>query len=249
MLLCVFDTNDLLTAYKKIDQVQLNAEYLETIVTGSGQFSVVAWTGINPLSYEIQTLSIGATQKNDLLFRLRRNAGQAYSIEGTKIYFGEHTSVEVPEQMEENQRFVPVSINLLEVTNRLTVSLTNEKKNLDYAIDIESGNCSMNLDETVAWDETIRYSHTDVEEDGILESDFTLLKLEPALNNTLVITRKSTGKEIYRANLLKELLAKNPYLNFDCDHDFNIEIVTDGSYMILEIWVNEWPVHSYEIEM
>jgi hypothetical protein len=67
----------------------------------------------------------------------------------------------------------------------------------------------------------------------------------------LVVFHKASGKELYRGDLLGTLLLKNPNVNLACDHDFVVRFTTEdkcdcGTYTIMEIWVNNWLVHSYE---
>jgi len=78
-----------------------------------------------------------------------------------------------------------------------------------------------------------------------------MLKLETGQENTLVIKSKEGETELFRGSLLGTLLLKNPEVNLACDHDFVIDFTAEdqcdcGEYIILEIRVNNWLVHSYQ---
>lgn len=252
--LCVFDKNGMLVSYRQKDDVTLNEDYTERIDVESGLYTVIVWSGINDSSLDVTKLQDGETRKGDLLFRLKREQGLASSIDGKSLYYGESRAVYV-ENGKSDALYEQVSVNMLEVTNRLTVTVEGLNGNLDdYEINIESDNGSMNVDGSIAEDEVIKYDFIQSVSDGILESQFTLLKLETGNNNTLVIRDKVTGEELYRESLLGTLLLKNPYVNLNCDHDFTINFTAKdqcncGTYMITEIWVNSWLVHSYNTDI
>jgi len=143
---------------------------------------------------------------------------------------------------------------MLEVTNRITISVEGLAQPDLYQILIESNAGSMNIDGTLASDDTLQYIPNDSEETDPPEATFTLLKLSTGYENTIVIRDTTSGTEIYRGSLLGALILKNPEVNLACDHDFTIRFTAEdpcdcGTYVITEIHVNEWLVHSYETEM
>lgn len=256
MTLCVFDKDGVLATYQQKDGLALNKDYTESIEINSGLYTVVAWTGLDDSNYDINGLQNGVTKKHDLLFRLKRLQNQAYSIDGTEIYYGESPAVYVSKAEDSQSIFENTAVNLFEQTNRLTVSVEGlDITNLDnYEITIESDNGSMNLDGTIASDGILVYNGEYIDTPGILEAKFTLLKLETGNENTIVIKDKLNNTELYRESLLGTLLLKNPEVNLNCDHDFTIRFTAKdqcqcGTYTIMEIWVNNWLVHSYDTDM
>ncbi|MFC4677192.1 FimB/Mfa2 family fimbrial subunit, partial [Dysgonomonas termitidis] len=89
---------------------------------------------------------------------------------------------------------------------------------------------------------------------SLLEARLTILKLATGCNTSLVIRNRADNSELYRGDLLGTLLLKNPEVNLACDHDFTIRFTAKdqcrcGTYMITEIWVNNWLVHSYTTDL
>lgn len=251
MILCVFDQSNTLTTYITKENVELSKNYMEEllITSGSGVYTVTTWFGINTSTYDINDLKPGITKKDDILFRLKRTQESAYSLEGEQVYFGESPAFYINSKEYTVQN---TTVNLQEISNRLTVSIEGINSDPEeYEIYIESSSSSMNLDGTIAQDILLRYdSEKRTSTSMQVIDEFTLLKLETGYTYTLVIKNKKNEQELYRESLLGTLLLKNPYVNLDCDHDFTIQFTAKdlcecGTYTIMEIWVNNWLVHSY----
>ncbi|GHU90752.1 hypothetical protein FACS1894155_09510 [Bacteroidia bacterium] len=250
--LFVFDRNGQLVSYKKEDRGDmLYSGYKQTMMAGNGLFTVVAWTGvdIDPFLREKEIVT-----KNNLLFRIQRTAQQSVSLDGKRVYFGESPMIFLPDPAEYGSLFESTAINLQEMTNRIRVQIEGLSKADDYEVFIESANGSMNVDGSIATDEMIRYTAQPVFTEGVLEANLTFLKLTTGYNTTLVVKDKRNNRELYRGDLLGTLLLKNPGVNLACDHDFTIRFATKdqcecGTYMIMEIWVNNWLVHSYDTDL
>lgn len=254
LTLCVFDENDILVAYAHKGDVTLGKGYSEEItIADKGLYTVMAWAGINVPYFETQQLQLGKTTKSDLLFRLQRSKSVAALIKEGRVYSGESRAV----YMDGGTSAVTetTSVNLQEITNRLTISVEGLKGNVeDHEVYVESDNGSMVMDGSIAGDEVVRHNPVALSYSSQLNAEFSLLKLETGHNNTIVVRNKVSGKELYRGSLLGTLLLKNPEVDLNCDHDFAIRFTTQdqcecGNYVITEIWVNNWLVHSYDTEM
>jgi hypothetical protein len=250
----VFDENGLLVRYKKDNDVKLARSYTDRLeLNKGGLYTVVAWSGLDEASFDINMPQEMVSKKSDLLFRLKRTLKQASSIAGETMYYGESQAVYIPDA-EAESIFETTTINMQEITNRLTIFIEGLDNPDNYYVDIESDNGSMNIDGTSAQDEVIDYSFTQLTRDNILEAQFTLLKLDTENSNTIVVKSKIDGRELYRGSLLGTLLLKNPDVNLNCDHDFVIRFTTHdqcscGTYTIAQIWVNNWLVHSYDTDL
>jgi len=250
----VFDGDGVLVTHQRKKATNLDRSYIERIDLGSGFYSVLAWTGIEDSHFDVSDLQDGITQKSDLLFLLKRVQDIASLTNDKKVYYGESAAIYV-EAINSESEYINVPVNLLEITNRFTITIKGLKEKADdYDIYIESDNGSMNLDGSIAQDKIIKYTSTILYESEILRSEFTTLKLETDHNNTIVIRSKSNGKLLYSGNLLEALLLKNPNVNLNCDHDFTIDFTVEDqggsdTYIMMKIWVNNWLVHSYETEM
>ncbi|MDR0865106.1 MAG: FimB/Mfa2 family fimbrial subunit [Candidatus Symbiothrix sp.] len=252
LTLFVFDTNGTLVSYQQNEPIQLQKGRQQAVKASNGLFTVLAWAGLNAGLYDLDLQNI--TTRQDILFRLKRVAEQALSIEGNTIYYGESPAVFLPDPKDAGSVFEHTAINMQEITNRITVSVEGLPNAENYEINIESRNASMNVDGSIASDEKINYASKTEVKAGVLESKFTLLKLSTGYNSTIVIKSKQDGQELYRGDLLGTLLLKNPDVNLACDHDFTIRFTTKdqckcGTYTIMEIWVNNWLVHSYETDL
>lgn len=252
--LCVFDNNDVLVTYVHKEGVTLKKGYTEEIsVSGKGIHTVVAWSGIHTQYFDINQLQPGKTTKKDWLFHLKRSQHIAVSMKGVQVYSGESRAFYLDGGVSGISEHT--SVNLQEITNRLTISVEGLDRNEEeYEVYIESDNGSMNVGGSLAEDETVRYDPVTSPNGGRINEKFYLLKLETGHNNTIVIRNKISGKELYKGSLLGTLLLKNPEVDLSCDHDFTIKFTTQdqcecGTYTIKEIWVNNWLVHSYDTEM
>jgi len=254
MLLCLFDENDVLVSYQEINNVPLDANYVHTIDINSGVYSVIAWTGLDHNHFDWAILNIGSTTKDDLLFHLKRSTNLAASIEGLKIYSGGSEPVFLPQATSSEPLYENVTVNLQEITNRVHISVEGLTKADDYEVEIESDNGAMNIDGSLAQDNLIQHTAEHIYRENIMESDFTLLKLDNNHKNVIVIKNKLNGTELYRGSLLEALILRNPNINLECDHDFTIHFKIDdpqegATYAQVKIWVNDWLVHSYETEL
>ncbi|GHT88961.1 hypothetical protein FACS189474_5120 [Bacteroidia bacterium] len=252
--LYVFDSNGILVSYGEDNNVSMQRDYSRTVDASGGLFTVIAWTGLNNGAFDWKAPEEKVTTKNDLLFRLQRATQQAASLDGKRVYYGESPTVFLPDPAEYGSIFESAKINLQEITNRFTVSVEGLPQAEDYEVVIESANGSMNIDGSIAGDEVIRYPSQPAVKEGILEAKFTVLKLATGYNGTLIVKDKRDNRELYRGDLLGTLLLKNPEVNLACDHDFTIRFTTKdqcdcGTYMIAQIWVNNWLVHSYATEL
>jgi hypothetical protein len=255
--LFVFDENNNLVAFRDAGNDEIAASYSKTLKVRNGLFTVVAWGGLSTDAINVQEIKEFTTTKKDALFRMIQNAsGEISSPEGTRIYFGESQPIFLPDPAEYGSIFKQAEVNMQEVTNRLTVQIEGLPQNNDFEITIESENSGMNLDGSVDQGSLVKYVSTTPVFDtaGVLQANLTTLQMLSGYNTALVIKNKTLGTELYRGDLLGTLLLKNPNVNLACDHDFTIRFtVADkcdcGNYMIMEIWVNNWLVHSYSTDL
>lgn len=252
--LFIFDRAGLLTAAKRLDNVHLTASLADTVTVGNGLYTVVAWAGLDRSFFDLNSWQIGVTTKDELLLRVLRTGDQAHPTDGASLYYGESGAVLLQAGKSESV-FESVSVNLLEVTNRITVTVEGLPDNGDdYEIVVEADNGAMNIDGTVARDDLLRYEPVVTAEGGVLQAEYTLLKLETGHTYTIALRNSATGADLFRGSLLGALILLNPNVDLACDHDFDLRFtVVDqcncGTYAIAEIWVNNWLVHTYGLEM
>ncbi len=252
VLFGIFNAEGILaTSYEK-KNIQIQSGYFEPVEVAPGDYSVIAWSGIDNANYDIFPLQNGITTKEDLLFRLKRVQNQANSITGTYVFFGESPVVSVPENSGRNDVFERVDVNMQEITNRITVSLEDVPSGDEFEIIILSDNGSMNVNGIIANDDIINYPAVYSLEEKSIHADFTVLKLQSNRINTLIIRNITAGTEIYNGDLLNALILKNPDIDLSCDHDFVIRFTLEeqnGTYAIANVYINGWLLHSYNTNM
>ncbi len=251
----IFDGDGLLTYHRTLTDVTLGEDFTVSIPTDPGLYTVVGWAGLDGDYFDISEPQDGVTRKEDLLFAIKRTDGTAGQLPDVPVYFGESAAVYVdPGENSSEEEYRAVGINLLEITNRITVSVEGlPTDSVDYAITIEADNGSMDYDGSIAEDDLLIYEPSLSYGDGTVEGDFTLLKLETGFTYQIVVRNIISGTELYRGNLLGTLILKNPEVDLICDHDFTIRFTAEdqcdcGTYTMVEIWVNNWLVHSYDTE-
>lgn len=251
--LYLFDKNDILIDHQQETSIGRVGEYTHTFTASNGIYSVIAWTGLEPVHYDLNTLQNGITTKEDLLFQLKHTSEGSSGLNNNTLFFGESKAVYLSEVINTSSNPENISINLQEITNRIRVIINGLPDPGNHEIILESDNGSMLINGVIMPEQAFPYTGIDLVRDGILESAFTLLKLETGHKSTLIVKNKISGEELYRGDLLGTLLLKNPDINLKCEHDFVIEFTAQdqcecGTYMITEIWVNNWLVHSYDTE-
>ncbi|MDR0811369.1 MAG: FimB/Mfa2 family fimbrial subunit [Paludibacter sp.] len=252
--LFVFDKNEKLVSFQDIDNEIDTRSFNQMLAVRDGVFSVVAWAGLGAQEFEILPLKTEIVTKSDLLFRLKHASQQAAAIDGKRVYFGESSAAFLPDPARYGSVYENVAVNMQEITNRFTIQIEGLPHDDDYEVKIESSNGAMSVGGEIAPDETVVYNSQPTFTGSVLEAQFTLLKLAFGTNTALIIRDKRLNKELYRGDLLGTLLLKNPNVNPACDHDFTIRLTTRdqcecGTYMIVEIWVNNWLVHSYDSDL
>ena len=81
------------------------------------------------------------------------------------------------------------------------------------------------------------------------------MQLKTGYNNQITVRNKKSQDIIWQGDLIGSILIKNKNINLDCQNDFNVKFVIKdkclgcGTYICWAIYVNDWLVHSYEIEL
>lgn len=254
LLIGVFNREDLLVYHTEVENVVLAEDFFQQIELNSGLYTVRAWAGLDKDLYELQELQDSVTTATSIFLRLRSTDTIAYPVEDRKLFYGESTAVYVAEGTEAEPGWERVTVNMQELINRLTIQAEGLSRINEYEFIVEADNSVLNLDGTIREGGLVEYVASGSVVNGIIEVDLTLLTLQSGYANTLIIRNVTLDEELFRGNLLGTLLLKNPEVNLACDHDFVIRFAAEdqcdcGTYVITEIWVNNWLVHSYETTM
>lgn len=259
-----FDKNGILAGMQEVDNPKLSADYEIYMPLPEGQYTFVAWTGLDKNRLDLSNLQVGTTKKSDLLFSIKEKAGfaDANPVPGFKIYQGVSEEVYLPSSDDNGTVERHTKINLLEQTNRINVTIVGLKEPSNFEVRVYSANGSMNADGDIAMNKNvIQYPGiaTANAKDQQLVSQFNTLKLKTGYKNTLEVYDKFQQKVIFRADLVGSILLSksdnhDTNINLDCTHDFNIKLfvrdVCDcGDYTFISCEVNliKWDIHSYNI--
>jgi hypothetical protein len=249
--LYLFDERGVLAGVNTAPEVRLASDYTYTVEAKNGLYTVVAWAGVNAETFDMATPRVGITTKDDVLFSLRNIEGRALPYDGHRVYYGESEAVSLPDPAIYGSVFKEVSVNMSELTNRITVEVEGLPSPDDYEVTIETRMGAVCFGGGEKSGNQIDYMPVVHPASDVLAASFTVMELTTGFGTSLVVCHKASGKELYRGDLLGTLLLKNPNVNLACDHDFTIRFTTEdkcdcGTYTIMEIWVNDWLVHSYE---
>jgi hypothetical protein len=250
----VFDERGVLASFGTAPEVRLSADYAQTVDARNGLYTVVAWAGVDAEIFDMNAPVVGLTTKDDVLFAMRHSGGRATSLGDHRVYYGESEAIWLPDSAIYGSVFKEASINLGEVTRRITVEVEGLPNADDFEVVIESKVGAMCLSGSQIIGTQMKYLPVVHPTSQELISSFTVMGLTTGFDTSLVIRHKANGTELYRGDLLGTLLLKNPTVNLACDHDFTIRFTTAdkcdcGTYTIMEIWVNNWLVHSYDTEL
>lgn len=154
------------------------------------------------------------------------------------LYHGIHDIVKIREGKENI-----VWIDLKQITNHIQVIVHNLNDKKKHIIYIEDNNGKYDSFLQYADDEKITYLPTYSNPSNTTSSliaDFTVMKLDKNREPRLKIS-DDTGVIRYDENLIGKLLQKNPYIDFDYNHDFTIEI-SFNDYIPVSIKINGWEI-------
>lgn len=180
----------------------------------------------NRLTYTISFLSLKREKDNQTI------------NQPSLLYHGIHDIVKIREGKENI-----VWIDLKQITNHIQVIVHNLNDKKKHIIYIEDNNGKYDSFLQYADDEKITYLPTYSNPSNTTSSliaDFTVMKLDKNREPRLKIS-DDTGVIRYDENLIGKLLQKNPYIDFDYNHDFTIEI-SFNDYIPVSIKINGWEI-------
>ena len=242
----LFDEQNRLAAIKRAKTESLGSDNKVQIpLLTPGLYSAVAWAGV-PVEFIESQLRLGETHKKELFIKLKES--EAISLQKSlALYVGQSEPFLVG-YGDEIDTYKVASVNLRELSNRVQVSIEGIADAELYQVSIESMNGSYSLLGEVIKDKSINYLPylREVTDDRLTES-FTILKLVTGYQSVLTIKREE--EVLYQEDLLGTLLLKNPMVNLKCDNDFIVKFKVRESCACVEIWVNDWLIHSYETEV
>lgn len=235
------------------------------------QYDIVVWAGLHPDSYEFPTLVPGTSTITDFQLKVKDYENQLVNrnTELESLWHGRLSGIEFTEMEEKTY-----TVSLVKDTKkfRLVLQTLDEDETLnasDFDIRILSSGGWYNNENTVL-DPTDReinflpyYTATDPET-GIVAEMNSLRLMNDGRANMLRITNKHTGESIFDISLIKYLNAlrllqySNMKLQEYLDREDSYYILiflkkdgggtTDGSWLAVQIEINDWIIRFQEIE-
>ena len=164
--LFAFDKNNVLAGVKTVKDTTLErskAMLMDNLP--SGEYSFLAWAGVDDGNFTKPQFVKGTTKKSDLMLSLKQQAGGMLApLQSARIYQGESPTVMLPEASENGSLYRTTAINMAEKTFRVHVEVvidstllkprnqhvtTPTVKPEEFSISIVSANGNMNIDGSV----------------------------------------------------------------------------------------------------
>lgn len=267
LTLFAFDENDRLVTSVTQQNVTLSRDYNILVPVSNGNFTFLAWVGIDG-NFTKGTFANGTTTKKDVMFTLNSTAGVAANLSGTQVWQGESPVVFLPDPADYASFYEYTAVNLQEVTNRIELIVEFDKATMkDYdpkAIyaEVSSGNGIMRIDGTMPLNQDVLvYPSSDyMLTDNAVTWHYNLLDLKTGQDNKLHVYytgNDEEGEVVFNGDLIAMILlaARNGQVNLDCDNDFTVKVVIKDycvecwTHFSCSIYVNDWLVHSYSTDL
>lgn len=262
LYLFAFDDKGVLASTVAQKNVTLSKDYEVLVPVSNGHYTIIGWAGVNG-NFELGSFVNGVTTKQDVMHTLKSQNKRAVALKSHQVWQGESPVVFLEDPSTVGSMYKHTAINLREHTNRINVeveiheSLQNADVNpRDFEVEVESGNGVSNINGTMPLNQTIlTYPSEFKYTDSSLLAQYSLMQLKTGYNSQITIKNKKTQDIIWQGDLIGSILIKNKNVNMDCMNDFNVKFVIKdkclncGTYICWAIYVNDWMVHSYEIEL
>ena len=149
---------------------------------------------------------------------------------------------------------VPIAPNLTRYSNDFDITLTELPSKVIYPlhIEIEDNNAAYDFMGQLTNPTKHVIYQADLPSEGTTRSTrLSTLRLDdPKTKPQLSLVRSDTGAKIFTYDL-KKLLAKTPDYRPECQFEYDVEIrlknLPDNTHYAVEIIIDGWMVHSYEI--
>lgn len=240
----VFDGNGLFVCEKQDSAIQINDEYTMELPFYEGQYQFVVWAGLSDC-YNIAPCLPNQTHLQEFILTLKQENDNTILTPPSLLYHGWHETVTLnPFNTEE------ITIGLKRLTNTIQVIIHAANADIQPQISIQDNNGSYTPQGKMIPGQIIKYlpSYTHFsDKSGTWIADFNVMLLQTDSDAQLIISSPDDGLE-YNEKLISGLLAANPNINFNTDHDFTIEITFDNAYVPVNILVNGWEVIFEEVD-
>ncbi|WP_042371727.1 FimB/Mfa2 family fimbrial subunit [Bacteroides neonati] len=262
-----FDENNKLAAAVSEANVTLSRDYELLVPVSNGNYTFVAWAGIND-NFVKQRFVIGEMTKKDVMITLNSSQGMAAVLSAAnQLWQGESPMVHLPNPAEVGTLYKHTAINMKELTNRINVLIEFDKLTMkeytpeNLKVEISSANGTLNVDGSMPYNTPVlTYPSLKTEfTDHSGSWSFSMLDLVTGHHNNLKVTYQTKDKveTVFDGDLIAALLLKAVAggVNMNCENDFTIKFVIKDycvecwTHFSCMIYVNNWMVHSYDTDL
>ncbi len=267
LTLFAFDENDRLVTYVTEQNVTLSRDFNILVPVSDGNYTFVAWTGVDE-NFTRGSFTNGTTTKKDVMLTLNSTAGVAANLNGKEVYQGESPVVFLPDPIEYASFYEYTAVNLQEVTNRVELIVEFDKATMkeydleELHVEVSSGNGVMRIDGTMPQNQNVLTypSAAPIYDDNVATWNYNMMDLRTGYDNKLHVYytgNEEEGETVFNGDLIAMILlaAQDGRVNLDCDNDFTIKVVIKDycvecwTHFSCSIYVNDWLVHSYSTEL
>ena len=247
-----------IVAYKHLESIDLTeTTAIEVPVANKSgeQYRYTMWVGVAPKLYTMSDLAPSSHNKHqDCRLALRLSDLDIFTgLLPEPLYFATDI-VDCPVPLEGSSIRVPVAPNLTRYSNNFDIHITKLPSRVLYPlqIQIEDNNAAYDFMGQLTNPTKHVIYQADLPNEGTTRSmRLSTLRLDdPKTRPLLSIVRPDTGAKIFTYDL-KELLAKKLEYRPECQFEYDIEIrlqeLPDNTHYAIEIIIDGWKVHSYEI--
>lgn len=259
--LFAFDVNGTLAAIHTATDVTLDKDFKVLMPISGGVYTFIAWAGARE-PFKVAKFEVGKTTKKDVMMTLESISGKAPVIGDQRVWQGESSIIAIADHKTDGSVFEEAKINLLEVTNRIRISvelhesILKDTRPADFSVSVSSANGVIAIDRKMPFGSPVlEYpTHPIYTADKVLTT-FTLPEIQTGYNSMLKIYNNKTGAVIWEGDFVGSLLLKNKNVNINCVHDYDLKFVIKdkcldcGTYICWAIYLNDWQIHSYEAEV
>lgn len=242
-------------------EVVLSEEYTQRVdFYHVGTSSFVAWGGEDLSKYDFSPFEVGKTTKGEMIVALQRQA-DSVTANMPHLYVGEpiEGTLTQEDRSEIGTFYDVLSFNMQQLTNTLHLTIHGLSPRSKYQVMIEAANSRYDILGNMLKDSRFTYlSPNHNQEKDLLKADFCLLKLEENKDIHLVITDVEKGKQVYRADLIDDLILYRSKqelspIKLECEHVFDLELflepdsTVDETFIAVRAIINQWNIVFREV--
>lgn len=238
-----FDRDGLFVCEKKDSAIRIDDNYTMEFPLSQGQYQFVVWSGLSD-SYTLTPRFPGQTRIQDFILKVKRDDANNIPSPPPLLYHGHHETISLDPSATE-----VITIGLRRITNTVRVIVHTPNPVSQPQISIRDNNGAYSHLGTTVPDTPVNYLPriaSSPNDPTTWIAGFNVMQLQTTGETRLYIDSPDDGLQ-YNEKLVSGLLAANPDIDFNTDHDFTIEITFNDLYVPVSILINDWEIIPEDI--